>query len=125
MIYMVSNFQTNQVLGLNPGHLHFAPRALISNDQIIYLVTLYQTEPTVLHLRMGRIQPPVERGGARRDGGAGRGRAAQDADDGTVRPGENQLANPPDDGRMTSWVRLWKQEQGKSYANRWRNKTRG
>ena len=33
------------------------------------------------------------RGGARRDGGAGRGRAAQDAD-GTVRPGEKQPLLP-------------------------------
>ena len=41
-------------------------------------------------------------GGARRDGGAGRGREAQDAD-GTARPGENSPSYPSDDGRMTSW----------------------
>ena len=68
------------------------------------------------------------RGGARRDGGAGRGRAAQNADDGIVRRVENKLSyspdDPPDDG-LTSWVCLWKHEQEKSYVNRWRDKTRG
>ena len=64
------------------------------------------------------------RGGACRDGGAGRGRAAQDAD-GIVRQGENSPFYPPDDGRMTSWVCLWKHEQRKPYINRWGNKTRG
>ena len=32
-------------------------------------------------------------------------------------PRRNKLSYPPDDGRMTSWVFLWKQEQGKPYLN--------
>ena len=63
-------------------------------------------------------------GGARRDGGAERGRAAQDAD-GAVRQGENSPAYPSDDGMMTSWVFLWKHEQRKSYVNRCKHKNRG
>ena len=62
-------------------------------------------------------------GGARRDGGAGRGRAAENAD-GTVRPGENRPSYTPDDGRITSWAFRWKHEQRKPYLNRWGNKTR-
>ena len=40
-------------------------------------------------------------GGTRRDGGAGRGRAAQDAD-GSVRPGSNGSLYPPDNRRQPS-----------------------
>ena len=47
---------------------------------------------------------------------------------GIVRRIENKLSyspdDPPDDG-LTSWLSLWKNEQEKSYVNRWRDKTRG
>ena len=94
----------------------FPPRHLRN----VALTSLHLSSPKPGHTPGGTV-----RGGARRDGGAGRGQAAQDADDGTVRPGENKLSYPLDDGRMTSWVCLWKHELGKSYVNRWRNKTRG
>ena len=60
----------------------------------------YLSSPKPGHTPGGSV-----RGGARRDGGAGRGRAAQDVD-GTARLGENSSSYPPDDGRMTSWVCL-------------------
>ena len=58
------------------------------------------------------------RGGARREGGSGRRRAAQDAD-GTIHPGDNRPSYPSDDARITFWACLWKHEQRKSYLNRW------
>ena len=71
--------------------------------------------------KLGHIPGGSVRGGARRDGGAERGRAAQDAD-GIVRPRENSPSYPPDDGRMSSWVFLWTHEQRKTYVTRWGNK---
>ena len=70
--------------------------------------------------------PPAGRYGAdpagrrRRAGTGSTGRRRRDCS-----PRRQQTLLPPDDGRMTSWVCLWKHEQGKSYVNRWRNKTRG
>ena len=46
-------------------------------------------------LKPEHIPGGLVRGGARRDGGAGRGRAAQDADDGTVRREENKFPDMP------------------------------
>ena len=72
----------------------------------------------------GHAPGGLVRGGARRDGAAGRGRAAQDAD-GIVRPGENSSSYPPDDGKMTSWVCLWKHELRNPHVNRRRNESCG
>ena len=64
------------------------------------------------------------RGGARREGGAGRGWAGWDAD-GSVCPGDNRPSYLPDDRKKLSSACLWKREQRKLYVNRWRNKTSG
>ena len=51
-------------------------------------------ERNLSSLKPGHTPGGLVRGGARRDGGAGRGRAAQEADDGTVCRGENKLLTP-------------------------------
>ena len=76
-------------------------------------------------LKPGHTPGGSVRGGAQRNDGAGRGQSVQEADDGTLRRGENKLYWSPEDGRMISWVWIWKHEQEKSYLNRRRNKTRG
>ena len=64
------------------------------------------------------------RGGARRSGGAGRGRVGRDAD-GSVRPGDNRPSCPPGHRRQCFERLFRKREQSKAYVNRWRNKIRG
>ena len=66
-----------------------------TNNQIRIYLSIPQPE----HTPGGSV-----RGGARRDSGAGRARVAQEADNGTVRPGDNKHYYSPDDGRMTSRV---------------------
>ena len=60
---------------------------------------VYLSSPKPGHTSGGPV-----RGGVRRNDGAGRGPAAQDADDGIIRSGENKLFHPqtPNEKKMTS-----------------------
>ena len=85
-----------------------------------YYYTIYLSNSDPLHMTGASVH-----GGPRRDGKSGCRRAAQNADDGTVRLEENSFSYPLDDERMIFWVCSWKHEQEKFYVNlRVESKTR-
>ena len=88
---------------------HLAPRASRALKN-----TCPETN-VLLNSKPGHTTGESGRGGARWDGGAGRGRAGRD-DDGSVCPGNNRPSYSPDDRIQPSWACLWKHEQRKPYV---------